>query len=256
MGKNPWEDPDHEVLALAATMQAKGPKRWLRLGLGLLVIASLTFIAGYYIPLFRAHDALRAEFQQLSERRRLLDEKLRTGEQTVKRLETEKSELQAKLDERQTTENARKQQLDQLSASLDSIVASHERKGAAAASADSDRVRVALANHLVFSANSMTVPGRGTSLLCDIGKQAGSGRLRVVATTSEREPASATLKAKYPSPRELSSARAATVSNQLEKDCGIPGERLEAVGLVEAGKSRVSSVKLPAIVLELLPPEK
>ena len=256
MGKNPWEDPDHEVLALAATMQAKGPKRWLRLGIGLLVIALLTFIAGYYIPLFRAHDALRAEFQQLSERRRLLDEKLKSTELTVKRLETEKSELQSKVDERQTTENARKQHLDQLSASVASMLSPHERKGAAQASADSDRVRVALANHLVFSSNSLTIPGRGTSLLCDIGKRAGDGKLRVIATTSEKEPPSALLKSKYPSARELSAARAATVSNRLEQQCDIPTERLEAVGIVEAGKSRVSSVKLPAIVLELLPPEK
>src|SRR5690606_8891654 len=104
--------------------------------------------------------------------------------------------------------------------------------------------------------NSLTIPARATSLLCDLGKRAGKAPLRIVATTSERENPSPVLKAKYSSLRELSSARAAAVSDQLEKDCGIPADRLEAVGLVENGKSDVSSVKLPAVVLELLPPEK
>src|SRR5690606_23563505 len=230
MGKTPWEDPDHEVLALAATMQAKGPKRWMRLGIGLLVIGALTFIAGYYIPLFRAHDALREEFQQLSERRRLLDEKLKTTEATVKRLEAEKGELQSKLDEQQTTQNARKQQLEQLSTSFDSVIAPHERKGAAKASAEADRVRLALANHVLFSANSLTIPARAKSLLCDLGKRVGKAPLRIVATTSERENPSPVLNAKYSSLRELSSARAAAVSDQLEKDRGIPADRLEAGG--------------------------
>ena len=74
MGKNPWEDPDHEVAALAASMRGQGgTKRWVRLAVGLLVVALLTFVAGYYVPLLRAHDALREQFQQLSERRRALD---------------------------------------------------------------------------------------------------------------------------------------------------------------------------------------
>ena len=78
-------------------MRAKGPTRWGSIVVGLLIVGGATFVAGWVVPLFRAHDKLRGEFQQLSERRRVLDDNLANKERELKKLESDKAALQAKM---------------------------------------------------------------------------------------------------------------------------------------------------------------
>src|SRR5690606_34622572 len=255
MGKNPWEDPDPEVAALAASMRTKSPKRWLRLAVGLLVVAMLTFIAAYYVPLFRAHASLRDEFKELSERRRTLDETLETRTRELERVQGEKAALQAKLDERDKAEERHKADLEKLKTSLSSSLRDKETRGTAAVRVEQNQVRVALANDLVFSPHTLTIGNGGTRLLCEIAGESDGAELRVVSVTSASERPAVLLKTKYPGGRELSAARAAVVGNRLERNCKVPAERVQAVGIVASGDD-ASGVKLPALVLELSPSEK
>ncbi len=256
MGKNPWEDPDHEVAALAATMRTKSPNRWLRIAVGLLVVAVLTFVAAYYVPLFRAHDALRDDFQQLSERRRVLDETLKNKERELEHTKEEKAALQAKIDQRAAAEQAVTERLEKLETSISSSLRAQQTRGLAASSVEDGQVRISLANNLVFSPHTLTIGSRGTSVLCDAVSEVKGGSIRVTSVTSPDEPPSVQLRSKYSTPRELSAARAAAVSNRIEQSCKVPAERLEAVALVQDGKGKISGVKLPAVLLELSPPEK
>src|SRR5690606_21596385 len=114
MGKNPWEESDHEVLAQEAGLQANRSKRCLRVIIGILVVATLTFIGAYYVPLFRAHAVLRDEYRQLSERRRVLDETLENKQRELEKIGKEKAELQAKLDERASEEEQQQASLEKL----------------------------------------------------------------------------------------------------------------------------------------------
>lgn len=253
MGKNPWEDPDHEVAALAASMRAKGPKRWLRVLVGIGIVGALTFIAGYYVPLFRAHDELRDEFQRLSEKRRTLEETLQNKERQLAKLDEEKRAVDAKLKEREAAEDAANAELEKLRVSISSKVRPYETKGLAASSVADQRVRISLSNRIIFSPHTLTITQKGSSVLCDVARAAGSAKLRVVSVTSADEPPSAALAAKFSSRRELSGARAAVVTDRLQDTCKVAGGRMEPVGLLEDGDGKGWGVKLPAIVIELTP---
>ena len=256
MGKNPWEDPDPDVAALRASMRAKSPTRWARVVVGLLIVGGATFIAAYYIPLFRAHDKLRDEFQNLSERRRVLDESLAGKERELKKLETDKAALQAKVDERSQADEAKSAELEKLRVSISSKIRTFETKRLAASVIAGDRVRISLANRLVFSPNTVTITKQGGAALCDVaGAVDKSTQLRVVSATSADE-APGALAAKYSSRRELSAARAAVVADKLEEACGVAGSRLEPIGWLEGGDAKAWGVGLPATVIEFSLPTK
>ncbi|HEU5076703.1 MAG TPA: hypothetical protein VFU02_21080 [Polyangiaceae bacterium] len=256
MGKNPWEDPDPDVAALRASMRAKSPTRWGRLVIGLLIVAGVTFIAAYYIPLFRAHDKLRAEFQTLSERRRVLDENLASKERELKKLESDKTALQAQVDERAQADEAKQAELEKLRVAVSSKIRAFETKRLAASSIAGDRVRISLANRLVFTPNTVTITKQAGSVLCDIAGAVDKGTpLRVVSVTSADEAASP-LAAKYASRRELSAARAAVVADRLEETCGVPSARVEPIGWLEGGDAKAWGVGLPATAIEFSLPKK
>ena len=254
MGKNPWEE-DPDVAALAASMRAKSPKRWLRLFIGLLVVAGATFVAAYYIPLHRAHEKLRDEFQQLSERRRVLDETLASKEREFKKLEADKATLQGKVDERDAADESKRKLLEELRVAISSKLRALETKRLAASALAGERVRISLSNRVVFSPNSLTISKQGSSALCDIAGASRGGQLRVVSVTSGNE-APSVLAAKYASRRELSGARAAVVTNALEESCKVAGARMEPVGWLEDGDAKAWGTALPAIVIELALPPK
>lgn len=253
MGRNPWEDSDDDVSALAGAASTNQPKRWLKFAIGLLVVAGLTFVAGYYIPLFRAHSALRDEFQTLSERRRTLDEALKNKERELARVTEEKAGLQAKIDERQEAEDAQKQGLDKVRTAVSSKIRGYETKGLAATVVEDGQVRAVLSGNLLFVPHSLKMGRRGVNVLCDVAKAAGKAELRVVAVTAADEPPSVALSAKYADRREVSAARAAVIGTRLTEACSVSSEGLEVVGLLDESRDKVHGVKLPAIVLELSP---
>ena len=254
MGKNPWEE-DPDVAALAASMRAKSPKRWLRLFIGLLLVAGATFVAAYYIPLHRAHDKLRDEFQQLSERRRVLDQALADKEREFKKLEAEKATLQGKVDELDAADETRQKQLEDLRVSISSKLRGLETKRLAASTLAGERVRISLSNRAVFSPNTLTISKQTTSTLCDIAGAARGSQIRVVSVTSGSEAPSA-LAAKYASRRELSAARAAVVTDALEESCKVAGARMEPIGWLEDGDAKQWGIALPAIAIELSLPKQ
>ena len=256
MGKNPWEEPDQEALALAATMQARKPRRWLRLLIGLVVVATLTFVAAYYVPLFRAHDALRAEYQGLSERRRVLAETLLTKERELERVRREKATLQGKLDDISAREKRRKQALEQLRTSISSKLRADETKGLAGTTIADGSVEVVLHNRLVFSPHTLTIPSKATSRLCDIVGASQGFELEVVSVTNDDEPPSVLLAAKYPTRAELSAVRAAVVGNRLGQACGSGAGQTSTTGIVSEGKLKLAGVKLPVTMLKLTPSSK
>ena len=95
MGKNPWEDSDVD---LAALQRARGKTRWSRVLLWVLVVAGLTFVGAYYVPLFRAHTALVDDFKQLMEKHRATEGKLAETERRLDQESKEKQRLKAELD--------------------------------------------------------------------------------------------------------------------------------------------------------------
>jgi chemotaxis protein MotB len=249
--KNPWEESDHEVVAHEAGMRASRSKRWLRLVVGLVVVGTLTFIGAYYVPLFRAHAALRDEFQQLSEARRQLDETLKNEQRELERTTKEKAALQAQLDQHASKQEQQKAQLEDLKTRLSSKLRTYETKGQAGSLVEDGWVRIALDDDLLFSRNSLTIPSKGAGLLCDIATASPHATWRVVAMANPSERAAPALAAKFKSPLELSAARAAAVANEI-KDCNAEVNEVEAVSRLER-QPKVASVKLPAIVLELSP---
>lgn len=221
----------------------------------MLIVGGATFVAGYYIPLLRAHDKLRDEFQALSERRRVLDESLANKERELKKLESDKTDLQAKVDERAQADEAKQAELEKLRVAISSKIRAFEGKRLAASSIAGERVRISLGNRLVFAPNSVTITKQAGSVLCDIAGAVDKGtQLRVVSVTSAEE-APSPLAAKYASRRELSAARAAVVADRLE-ECGVASARVEPIGWLEGGDSKVWGVGLPATAIEFSLPKK
>jgi chemotaxis protein MotB len=247
MGKNPWEDSDVDLAAFRK--RSGGKTSWSKVFAWILVVAALTFVAAYYVPLHRAHKALVSEFRALVEQRRVSEEKLPEARRQLDQESKEKQRLKAEAEERQAQEKSAESRLGEVSKKLAGLMGESVSNGDAKVAILGDAVHVTLANDLVFKPHTLTITEAQSKRLCEIA-QASSGALRLTALAKENEPPSVLLKAKYPTPRALSAARAATAAADLESHCQVKSQELQASSVVYADAP--GGTKLPALRIELL----
>lgn len=249
MGKNPWEDSDVDLEALRKGV--RGKTRWSKVFVWVVIIAGLTFVGAYYIPLFRAHKALVGEFKQLMEQRRATDAKLAETRRQLDQESKEKQRLKSEQEEKASEAKAVQTRLSVVSSKLSDQLGQAVSKGDAKVGVDGDGVSVLLANNLVFKPHTLTIPQASSKRLCEIA-QVSTGALRLTALARSNEPPSVLLVGKYPTARALSAARAAAVALDLESHCQVPSHQLEAASIVYEDAPKGVKVSLPALRVELL----
>ncbi|MBN1606815.1 MAG: hypothetical protein JW940_09280 [Polyangiaceae bacterium] len=169
----------------AAELQAMGvsthPGRGWRILALLVVIGAATFMAAYYLPLYRAHDQLRNEYAKLSkaatsDRRKLAD--------TVKALQSVSSQRDELEEQRRAAEkerSARAARIDRATRDLETRLSAAIAKKLVRIESQGETLNVALVNSSLFAHNGEKLSARGKRLLCLLASSAGPLRHEVRA---------------------------------------------------------------------------
>ncbi|XXX78417.1 hypothetical protein WMF30_06560 [Sorangium sp. So ce134] len=223
-------------VAASNSAGSSGFRRWVRLVPALLLVASATFVAAYYVPLHRAHVLLLEEQRKSNQRGKDLEQTLSQvrGELQQKTAQVEKLEA-----ERKQTEDAKKsglERIEQLKTELAAKLDKPIKKGVAAVAVADGQAFVVLPETAVFAPYKLDVSPQGRALLCQVaGAVAAIGQapIRVGAVSGPPDQVPPVLLRDHPTPWALSAARAASVAQALQDACSVPGARLSAVGHAE-----------------------
>jgi chemotaxis protein MotB len=243
MGKNPWDD-DPDLQAFAGRRSSS--TRWGRVFVGLIVVGGLTFVGAYYLPLFRAHDTLAADYQREIQKARTLEQSLGDTKSELQKALSRKDELEAEKRKRESGAEGASSSLEALKSELSAKLDKAEKKGLAELHVEAGALVVSLADAVVFAPKKLDVSASGKQLLCDVAKAAATQELRVSAfDDGQPDP---TFSAKYPTSWQLRSARAASAVDVLEAKCAAKPERLQSLA---SGRASKAGSKLPAVHLEI-----
>jgi chemotaxis protein MotB len=231
--------------------------RWKVVLLSLGLIGAATFVLGYYLPLYRAHEALTAEHQALAAKAKSAAGALKVTKDELSTTKDRRDELESARHERETAEKARHSKLELVKASLASKLQRYTQKDQAAVTLSDGRLFVSLSESLVFGPKNADVSGRGKSVLCDIAKTTTQNPLRVSSVITGQADAAPELKDDFKTVWTHTSAHAAGAAQTLENSCGVNGSRLTAIGqgsTQPAGIPQDVSGKFPTrIDIEILP---
>jgi chemotaxis protein MotB len=205
--------------------------RWGRVFVGLLLVAAGTFVAAYYLPLYRAQQKLGQQYRELQQRAAGLSNTVDKTTAELTSASKERDELKTARDEQQVaTETAQQQQQSlraELAGKLDKVL----KKGGGAVVASERSVVVALNEALLFAPQKLVLSPQAKPLLCDIAKIAGSHFIRVHVTTADGATASTPASASSSvNPWALSAERAAAIAGALAQQCSFPAAQLSATG--------------------------
>jgi hypothetical protein len=215
-----------------------------RVWVGLFVVLSLTFAAGYYIPLYRTHQALVGEYTALAERVTGVEQDLTKTRGQVAVL-TAKSQEQSSASQKEATGG--RERLRHFESALSAKLASRIDKRELAVGVRGDAVRVSVPGALKSVQTHWEVTTLGQSALCDIAA-AVSGSASSIVVVAELGEAKSGPGA--PSPRDVAGARANAVERALEQKCGYPNDKLATMTRAADGASPTSGADI-ALRLEI-----
>jgi chemotaxis protein MotB len=160
--------------------------------------------------------------------------------------------LEAEKRQRESATKSSSGELESVRAALTQKLEGPISKKQAAVALDGDRLVLGLGSNAVFSAAKVEVSGSGKSLLCDVGKAAGTRPIRVEAATDENG-VPAMLKLKYTNAWALTAAAAANVANTLQEKCSVSAAKLSATGTGEnrAPRKALEGAKIGGLRLEI-----
>jgi chemotaxis protein MotB len=246
--KAAWEDADLGPYAKS------GGTRWGRVFVLVLLVGIGTFVAAYYLPLYRSQQKLSEQYRDLSQKTQALTDSATKAQADLKSVTSERDQLQAEHDRHESAKKSDLDQLEHLRADLSTKLDKLVKKGSAAVATNAGSVLVGLDDAAVFMPQKLDLSPAGKALLCDIGKGAQSLSIRVIGSMAEGTTMPAALEASYGSAWGLSAARAAAVTTLLEEKCALPPAQLAAVGngKQDPFQAQLASLKAPErVVLEL-----
>jgi chemotaxis protein MotB len=239
-----YDDPPW-VAKLGAVTARSTARRW-RFASGFLFFGALTVVAGYYVPLRREAGKLRVEEaslrRELEQTRLELSQALTRAPASATRAgavdappadgtpAVEKAASPASASDPAARFQAR---IERLSARLRERFAELSQAQTLSISSAGDRVSVAIANAQLFPAGSLELAKDGRTLLCDVAQTIMAefnGQLRVTGYYGKPRVMEPVLSRRYPTPWELSAARAARAVEVLVRQCNAPPERFLVVG--------------------------
>jgi chemotaxis protein MotB len=219
-----WEDADLGPYAKS------GGTNWGRVLVLVLLVGIGTFVAAYYLPLYRSQQKLSEQFRDLSQKAQTLTDAATKTQADLKSVTSERDQLQAEHDQREAAKKSEADQLErartELSAKLDKLV----KKGSAAIATNGSSLLVGLDDAVVFQPLKVDPSPAGKAVLCDLAKSAQGLSVRVSGSLTESAAPPAPLLTSYGSLWGLSAARAAAVTAVLEDKCAFPPAQLAAVG--------------------------
>jgi chemotaxis protein MotB len=170
---------DSTTAELEAMGVSTHPGRGWRILALLVVIGAATFVAAYYLPLYRAHDQLRAEYTKLSQaatsdRRKLAD--------TAKALQSVSSRRDQLEEQRRAVEkerSARSKRLERVARDLEARLSTAIAKKLIRVELREGALSVSLAGRAFFARSGDQLSAGGKKLLCLVARSAGPLRYEI-----------------------------------------------------------------------------
>src|SRR5450755_558275 len=228
--------------------------RWGRVFTGLLVLGFGTFVAAYYLPLYRAQQRLNDQYRELSQKSQSLEGNVSKAQADLKTVSAERDQLRAEHDKRDSVQKTDANQQERLRDALSTKLDKQIKKNSAAVVANSGTLIVALDSGLLFQPQKLDLTAAAAALLCDISKAGEAKSVTVNAALAPGSSVPAALGKTFASPRALSAARAAALADALVDKCAFPAAQVNATGSADHDPfaSQLASSKLPADRIELL----
>lgn len=197
--------------------------------LGVFVVAALTLGGAYYVPLYRAHRALTAGYEDLSERAQALNAELGDTQAERTAIRGERDTFKQRDADQAARADEFRRGLDKTKVELEKALAKYVDGGFIRIAVAPERVTLDFRATLVQSLHSVDASRTGTTILCEVGKVlARDDRLEVHGYAKERSPSPA-LGKKYPTTFARSAARAAAAATTLREACGLDGPAVTAI---------------------------
>ena len=204
--------------------------RWGGVLVGLLLIATATFVLAYYLPLYRAHRKLAEQQRELGQRAQTVADQLSRSERELAAVTTRKNELQAQQELRDSAQKKMSDQRERTRATLAAKLDKFSKKGLVAVLVSGGSLSVAIDGALVFAPQKVEVTPAARALLCEVAKTSAAKSIAVRDSLAGALPVPPALAASYPSPWALSAARAAAVAQALHDVCSFADTELTVIG--------------------------
>lgn len=227
--------------------------RWGRVFSGLLVIATLTFVVAYYLPLFRAHQKLAQQYRDLDARAQGLSDTVSKTQVELKTASAQRDQLQGEHDRLASAKKSDTEQLERMRGTLTTTLEKLLKKGSAAVVLSGGSLVVALDSALLFQPQKLELTPSGRTLLCDVVKSTAAKSVAVRDSLTEGGTVPPALAASYAGQWALSAARAAAVAQGVQDACAFPAAQLSATGSATRDPiaAQLASLKTPLDHVEL-----
>jgi flagellar motor protein MotB len=210
---------------------------------GLLFMVTAAFVAGYYVPLYRAHALLRAEYKATSSEAATFRKQLEATVAAFDHTTGECSNLREEL-RRQTKDTeailARAERIERM---LQTPLKKYQGKGKVQMERQREKLRISLAAPALIAAKGATLTEFGKKALCAIGGSLKNSDVRVVVQGLWVESTD-----KANSAWLLAAARAATAAQQLTESCGVDASLVDV-----AVSASANAIDGNAVALEIAP---
>jgi chemotaxis protein MotB len=246
--KAAWEDLAEADMGPYAKRRGTA---WSRVFLVLLLIGAATFVAAYYVPLYRAHQRLSDQYRELAHRSQSLSDSVSRAQQELKSTTEQRDQLQAAHDSAESAKKTDGDRRERLRSALGSKLDRFVKKGNAGVVVQEGALFVAFDSALLFSPQKLDLSPAGRQLLCDTVKTGEAKSVTVRASVVEGSTPPPALAKAYPTPWALSAARAAATAQSLQDACALPATQLSAAGLANREPLRALKVSGDHIELEL-----
>jgi chemotaxis protein MotB len=208
---------DSTTAELEAMGVSTHPGRGWRILALLVVIGAATFLAAYYLPLYRAHDQLRNEYGKLSEaatsdRRKLAE--------TAKALQSVSSQRDKLEEQRRVVEkerSARSKRLERVTRDLETRLSAAIAKKLIRVEPQDETLSVLLVSKSFFARNGEKLSVGGKKLLCLVARSAGPLRYEI-RTLARTAPAGAAPGAGAETALALAASAAGTLADSCKVD--------------------------------------
>jgi chemotaxis protein MotB len=207
-----------------------GGTRWGRVFVLLLLVGMATFVAAYYLPLYRAQQKLSEQYRDLNQRSQTLSDSAQKAQAELKTVSSERDQLRAEHDKRESAAKSDLAQLDRVRTDLSTKFDKLIKKNSALVTTNAGSVLVAFDAAALFLPQKLELSPAGKALLCDVAKSASGSALSVNGSLAEDATVPPAFEASYGNPWALSAARAAAVTQTLEEKCGVSAAQLRASG--------------------------
>jgi len=222
MRKKDWQNLDGNDSLPEASLSPNRGRGWKILS-GVLFVATATFAAAYYLPLYRAHGSLSREYRTLSTEAKTQHKQLEDTLDTLKLVSAERDQLNQVAGPKQKNSAVATRDAESLERELQGALKKFIGKGKLQLSRENDKLHLTLSSPALVSAATGDLTDLGKKSLCQLGTIVKSKPMHVSV-----QGFAAPVAGNSPAAWKLAGVRAATAAQLISESCGVDPRRVEA----------------------------